>query len=31
MQDRLYLHAQMISFVHPITAEPMTFCTDIPF
>jgi len=31
MQDRLYLHAHMISFVHPITGELMTFSSDVPF
>lgn len=29
--DRLYLHAQSISFVHPITGKPMTVCSPPPF
>ncbi|GAD79071.1 RluA family pseudouridine synthase [Vibrio ezurae] len=28
---RLYLHAQQLSFTHPVTKEWMTFTADIPF
>ena len=31
MSGRLYLHARMISFAHPVTGQLMTFCTEIPF
>lgn len=31
MQDRLYLHAQMIKFAHPATGILMTFSTETPF
>lgn len=29
--DRLYLHAQSISFIHPVTGKPMTVCSPPPF
>ena len=29
--DRLYLHAESIKFVHPITKEEMHFCLPAPF
>lgn len=29
--DRLYLHAEMISFVHPITHTPLTIISKVPF
>lgn len=29
--DRLYLHAQSLSFIHPITGKPMTVCSPPPF
>lgn len=31
MTERLYLHAQRISFSHPISGQMMDFCTEIPF
>lgn len=31
MKDRLYLHAQSISFAHPITGQPMHFALETPF
>jgi tRNA pseudouridine32 synthase/23S rRNA pseudouridine746 synthase len=31
MQDRLYLHAQMIKFAHPATGILMTFRAETPF
>ena len=29
--DRLYLHAQSLSFTHPITGAPITLTTPLPF
>ena len=29
--DRLYLHAQSLSFIHPVTGKPMTVCSPPPF
>jgi tRNA pseudouridine32 synthase/23S rRNA pseudouridine746 synthase len=30
-KDRLYLHAEMITFRHPVTCEQMTLCVKTPF
>ncbi|UKK50781.1 pseudouridine synthase [Prevotella sp. E13-17] len=29
--DRLYLHAEKLSFTHPTTSEKLTFCAPVPF
>lgn len=29
--DRLYLHAEQITFSHPVSGERMTFSSDVPF
>ena len=29
--DRLYLHADTITFSHPATGKSMTFCSPVPF